>query len=333
MAIKNYSLLIGNVTDYKTQEHNQSPHFEVKIKSKNIYYQISINVRSSVTPHELKYMVTTDVKHPLISKLKVLSQGMHKLDSTPNSIALDYIRSNLFDIEKMKTLPHTQPGPNNDLNELLLMYVKRAKNEKDALVFAFGEKWPPKSKLDRYFGFLPGQGIHDIHMNQGNSGKWKSDNGIYQDGGLFFYFPGNKQWVGVFLAFQSQAIHTDDVTGNPIEIPTHFDEENKELRIVAALVNPEGKETGNESVTIMNISNKDISLSGWFLLDANKKAEPLPDVTIKAGDTYRFLLSGKSAQLSNKGGQITLLSPDKLKVHGLAYTKNQVEKQGWSVLF
>lgn len=333
MSIKNYSLLVGNVVECNIQQHNKSPHFEVKIKANNTSFRISINVRSSVTPHELKYIVETDIKHGLISNLKDLSPGMHTLESNANGIALDYIRSNLFDIEEMKILPHTLPGPNNDLNELIQMYINRAKIEKDALVFAFGEKWPPESKPDRYFGFSPGQGIHDIHMNQGSRGNWKKDNGVYQDGGLFFYFPENEQWVGVFLAFQSQAIHTDDVNGNPIERPAKLVESNNRLRIVAALVNPAGKERGNESVTIMNISNEEVALLGWSVLDANKKAELLPDITIKAGDTYRFLLLGKGARLSNKGGQITLLSPDKLKVHGVAYTKNQVVKQGWSVSF
>ena len=45
------------------------------------------------------------------------------------------------------------------------------------------------------------------------------------------------QWVGVFLAFQSQAWHTDDRTGHALAEPAVPD---RTVRIVAALVNPTG---------------------------------------------------------------------------------------------
>lgn len=82
------------------------------------------------------------------------------------------------------------------------------------MVYAFGEKWgPEKGKKDQYFKFVPGNGIHDIHMNQGNGGKYKKDNGTYQDGGLVFQYP-NGKWQAFFFAFQSQTFDTDD-RGNP----------------------------------------------------------------------------------------------------------------------
>jgi uncharacterized protein YukJ len=55
------------------------------------------------------------------------------------------------------------------------------------VIYAFGQQWGPETKKrDKYFRFLPGSGIHDIHMNQGNDGKYKKDNGAYQDGALVF---------------------------------------------------------------------------------------------------------------------------------------------------
>ena len=69
------------------------------------------------------------------------------------------------------------------------------------------------------FGFRPGRGIHDIHMNQGNPiGSFSDDNGPWQDGGLVFEFPHQKLWTAVFLKFQTQAWHTDDKTGDPIDL-------------------------------------------------------------------------------------------------------------------
>jgi uncharacterized protein YukJ len=39
----------------------------------------------------------------------------------------------------------------------------------------------------KVFGFLPGNGVHDIHMNQGNSQQFRGDDGVWQDGGLLLH--------------------------------------------------------------------------------------------------------------------------------------------------
>ena len=71
--------------------------------------------------------------------------------------------------------------------------------DEEALVYAFGERWGPENnKADNYFGFVPGNGIHDIHMNQGNAGRFEADDGVWQDGGLLFHFPLQQQWQPFF---------------------------------------------------------------------------------------------------------------------------------------
>ncbi|CAG9933959.1 protein of unknown function [Candidatus Nitrotoga arctica] len=37
--------------------------------------------------------------------------------------------------------------------------------------------------------------------------------------------------------------------------------------------------------------------------------------------------------LSNKGGIITLLNQNGLKVHGVSYTKEQANQPGWTIVF
>jgi len=59
-----------------------------------------------------------------------------------------------------------------------------------------------------------GNGIHDIHMNQGNGGQYANDNGTYQDGALIIESPDSTCQV-FFIAFQSQTFQTDD-NGNPV---------------------------------------------------------------------------------------------------------------------
>ncbi|WP_431912472.1 DUF2278 family protein [Nonomuraea jabiensis] len=74
-------------------------------------------------------------------------------------------------------------------------FVQRAIGDPDAQVFVFGERWGPEPGVpDKVFGFRPGNGVHDVHMNQGNSGRFRSDDGVWQDGGLLLHFPGASRW-------------------------------------------------------------------------------------------------------------------------------------------
>jgi uncharacterized protein YukJ len=63
--------------------------------------------------------------------------------------------------------------------------------------------WGPESK-DKVFNFSPGNGIHDIHMNQGNVVGFNRDDSPFQDGGILINIMPENRWIGVFIAFQSQ---------------------------------------------------------------------------------------------------------------------------------
>ncbi len=92
-----------------------------------------------------------------------------------------------------------------------------------ATVYAYGEKFKTEDKVDKYFGFSPGRGIHDIHMNQGNSRDFRKDDGVWQDGGVLIHFEKENRWVGIFLAFQSQSWCTDDQghATKPVSVCNH----------------------------------------------------------------------------------------------------------------
>jgi len=51
-----------------------------------------------------------------------------------------------------------------------------------------------------------------------------------------------------------------------------------------------------------------------------------------AGEAVRAT-PGSTVQLGNRGGLVTLLDPEGLKVDGVAYTKSQAAAEGWSVVF
>jgi uncharacterized protein YukJ len=115
----------------------------------------------------------------------------------------------------MRPLPPDLPGPDNDLADRLEQYAQRAIADRSVRCLAFGQRWGPEpGQPDQIFGFSPGNGVHDVHMNQGNSGSYVRDDGVWQDGALLFRFA--DAWSAVFLAFQSQSWHTDDRTGHTI---------------------------------------------------------------------------------------------------------------------
>ena len=161
-------------------------------------------------------------------------------------------------------------------------------------------------------------------MNQGNVAPFLGDDGVWQDGGMLLHFPSSQQWVGVFLAFQSQAWHTDDTTGHTSsDIPQAQDQK---VRIVGALVNPTGPAPEHETVTLLNASPADINLANWQIADKLKHKHTLSG-TIAAGATLAVALP-PTLQLGNSGGLITLLDGGGLKVDGVSYTEQQAQREG-----
>ena len=336
MALATYGVLKCRAVDRKIDPATDpSPHYQVLVSDGEKKHRIAINVKSQESPSDLLYLVNDAFDHAILNTLKNMSLGFHTLDHQPGGMALDFIRGNLFDPKAMKPLPPDMPGPGNDLKELIDLYIQRAMQSEDAVLYAFGASWGPEPAIpDKYFGFRPGSGIHDIHMNQGSVGKFQKDNGVYQDGALLIHFPSRNQWVGIFLAFQSQCFHTDDRTGDAIpEACLGGSEPEAIVRILAALVNPMGADPGKESVTLMNVSPTEINLKGWGLADKQKHKYSLDNISLKAGGVVTVPLTGKDVQLSNEGGIITLLNDKSLKVHGVSYTKEQAQKQGWTIVF
>jgi len=88
--------------------------------------------------------------------------------------------------------------------------IELAKATPGARVFFFGSMFPNSGDAT---------GIHDIHMNQGNRGKFRKDNGVGTDGAMFVHVPAGEgreeQWWAFYTAFQSQDWNTDPNTGQP----------------------------------------------------------------------------------------------------------------------
>lgn len=216
MTIRNYGVIKGSVHDFSPGTDSFT-HFQVILEdpSNRETFQADINVRSQ-DGSEVLYYSDSNYENPITSRLSQDVQTGHTpLPSTPNSVSVDFLRSNLFDVSKMIPLGMNAPA-NDDLNVLLSKVMSQAQQSSDAFVYIFGQYFEDsgyQKRRDKEHG-RPAQGIHDIHMNQGNFGKWEHDNGIYQDGAIFVHFPSENHWIATFLAFQVQAFQTDS-SGNP----------------------------------------------------------------------------------------------------------------------
>jgi len=345
--VKNYGVLKGQALRL-TRDADSDPHSEVLIRTSNgKKYRIAINVRSNkgATAQQrwVEYLVVENLKHPIVVAAGDLKSGWTDLRGHP--AAIDYLRSNMFRAQDFRALPATLNGPDNDLFEKVEALIDRAIRDPKAVVYAFGESWD-EDKADPYFHFTPGAGVHDIHMNQGEPGA----KGTFQDGALLVQWS-DRSFTGLFLKFQSQSWHTSEEDGTAIaDAPASRPPQTAEdgsvsswepvadnspyrlARIVGALINPVGDDQGRETVTILNTTTARLDIEGWKILDASDRAEPLNGI-IEPGATLTVHLSGRQAQLGNKGGTISLLDKRGLKVDGVAYTAREASREGVVVAF
>lgn len=215
MALKKYGVLKGTVTGHRRDADDD--HYQILVTAGNTMHRVAVNVKSSApnAPSTLLFISQAKLPDAFTQGLQGLKPGHTKLVPRPDGLALDYVRNAWFKPAAMKVVPASMPGVDNDLKDKVEGAVLKALDQAGSLIHAFGERWgPEKDAKDQYFKFLPGSGIHDIHMNQGNSGKYKADNGVYQDGGLVFQYPGGK-WLAFFFAFQVQTFKTD-AKGHPV---------------------------------------------------------------------------------------------------------------------
>ena len=203
---------------------NNKPHIEVHWEDtdgRSCNAAINVASSDSVTSRLVHWENTNFPKnHPIVQALRNLTAEDGYRECPPGSaLRLDFLRGGVItDITSGTIWVQTQEGPNNDLVDQLVAILSSAVDRR-ATLYIFGEP------------YAEGNGIHQVHQNQGNfyipdegaalernSRKWFYENGVGQDGGLFFYFPDTDTWTTVFLAFASQTVKTDDGNGQPIEV-------------------------------------------------------------------------------------------------------------------
>ncbi|MBW3632949.1 MAG: YukJ family protein [Chloroflexi bacterium] len=222
MKIRQYCVLTGRVIDRQRETWGKSPHYQILLDAGGQRFRIAVNTRSGTSENrvsELLYFADDDFRHEIIERLAGVADGDRVIQSRPGGLALDYQRGGMFDRREMQRIPSSRRGPRNDLVDELDFRVDRLMANATSRLHAYGTRWGPEPRTpDQVFGFTPGNGIHDVHMNQGNRDEHREDNSVWADGGLIFHEPGQKRWSAIFLAFQTQSWQTDE-NGNPLQYP------------------------------------------------------------------------------------------------------------------
>jgi uncharacterized protein YukJ len=176
-----------------------------------VQWESAINVGTNDSDDLLNYKLIHDFHHGVIDQLKALPEGFSDLTGTSALPALDFLRSDL--------LAETGPWRQSDSMDgsldvepvASLLRLLRTARSHQADVWVFGRK------------YVDGDGIHDVHMNQGSGGQFLNngvDNGndhndIWQDGGVIVDV-GQPEFAAYFTAFTQQLVPTDDL-GNPVK--------------------------------------------------------------------------------------------------------------------
>jgi uncharacterized protein YukJ len=343
LELKQYTLMTGRVLDRRAETTGRSPHYQILLSGGGEQFRVAVNTRSgSSRDHksELLYFADDDFRHPITDRLANVADGPLEVASHPHALALDYQRGGMFDRRYMRRIPSSLPGPHNDLTDELGYWVERAIADPAIRLHAFGTRWGPEShEPDQVFRFTPGNGIHDVHMNQGNWDEHRHDNRIWADGGLLFQETRHDRWCAILLAFQTQSWHTDD-HGNPI-LWQHVEQEREErrdgvngrwpARISGAFVHPNDEKTGVEHVTIWNSSNQPLAVAGWRLMNRAGDAVVL-EGAIPSRRGRRFPLPDY-VSLSSRGGLIRLLDREGAVVDGVSYTRQEARRKRGAIRF
>lgn len=221
------ALLVGLPTNGKlfSRNPNRRPHYHILVQTENQQFDIAINIASedpNTSDVRVLYAIKRNITPPHTDALLSLKNGMFEL---PNQgiTGIDFVRDHLVAKDEMKPLPlfnRSQPIEDQGEQEIKQL-LDEVVAEEDTVLYAFGHRYDKRSPKNAAWGFQPDDGIHNIHMNQGNyTGNHDNENGRGEDGALLIHFPKTNTWNAVYIAFQTQSFD-NDAAGYPKDDSKH----------------------------------------------------------------------------------------------------------------
>ncbi|MBP9478735.1 MAG: DUF2278 family protein [Sebaldella sp.] len=193
--MEKYVLLKGKIID-KWYDLDETAHFHIIVEALEKNYDIAINVGSikktwnSEILSVSKLLVYHDEEYnnEILDKIVKKGYGLHQVEE---EFALDYLKMNLFDKDKMRLMP-TLDTEGTYLIEVLEKYVFKSMVENAYDTYIYGML------------YKNGLGIHDIHMNQGSISRYRHRDRVCSDGAMLLHNKKDKSWTALFLAFENQ---------------------------------------------------------------------------------------------------------------------------------
>ena len=194
--MEKYVMFRGKVVD-KWYDFDKRAHYHIVAVDKNgKKYDLAVNIgsiyekKNEIISSNLRvyYRKNYFCEESVISKILLQESGITECDK---DLCLDYVRMKLFPHNEMIQMKGFDEK-HVYLTEIIEKYVEKAKNNDNYEVFAFGRL------------YANGKGLHDIHLNQGSTGKFKKNDAKYSDGGLFFRNRQNNRIIAIFIAFVTQ---------------------------------------------------------------------------------------------------------------------------------
>jgi len=102
------------------------------------------------------------------------------------------------------------------------------------------------------------------------------------------------------------------------------------VRIIEALVNPAGRDFGNETITIKNYGKRALPLTGWTLEDGKKRIDELSGKIPKSGT---ITITLKKVKLPNTAGTLILKNSKGKQMAKVSYKASDVSKTTGKVKF
>jgi uncharacterized protein YukJ len=198
----------GTRRKHETQYHL---HANLEVPGTEGPWDVAVNVGTSDSDDLLRYRLVLDFHHPLIAQLTAVQPGVTDVTDTDALPALDFLRSDLLaETGKWRDSDVMDGSDDREPYRSLARLLQNA-NANGWTTYFFGR-----------FYTEGGNGIHDIHMNQGSTGAFlhrsgddsNDHNDVWQDGAVLVD-RGDEGWAAYFTAFTQQAVPTDDL-GNPV---------------------------------------------------------------------------------------------------------------------
>jgi uncharacterized protein YukJ len=194
---------------HETQYHLHST-LEITLPGgSTAHWDSAINVGTNDSDDLLSYKLVYDFRHQIVGELQAAKSGFLDLTRTDLLPALDFLRSDVLRATGPWRQSDVMDGSMEAEPVASLLRLLRAAKANQYYVYVFGRK------------YTDGDGIHDVHMNQGSSGQFVNNgvddhndhNDVWQDGGVVVDL-GQPELAAYFTAFTQQFVPTDNL-GNP----------------------------------------------------------------------------------------------------------------------